>query len=725
MANFIFLDTETNGVHIINSKPFSVQVSVGLKDPPKYLDISLKVINDLTKLLRKPNTWLIGHNIKFDCHMLINAGVPIETFKDVRIVDTMFMARLAIDHTEQAGTKYRAPVSLRLKTLAEKYLGADSKDEELVVKEKFRELNTQHKLKFKVFLTKLLNSVVNTKTLNDLYGMTEADYLVSNYNDATKDQVLLWFKNNPKPTYQDIPDYVMEPYGLKDILLTKGLFSIFLESIKFKQQQDIFVRESKTMYPLLLMEREGLTVDKDEAKKLYKKLYDYRAQHSVVRAPNNLLRVGAQPVATYFDQTTSPSVNTNTVIYDKERDLYLEYSKKDVIAVEGDLLNLKSSVQMAALYRYETNDDTITSANKQTREEIMDYSPTARMLHLLAPLNKIIDTYLKRLINETVLDADGNWKLYGTYNNMNDSYNKEDDSAGTITGRLSSDLQQFPKEALLDEHGNELVNIRKLFIVPKNKHSMFYFDMGQLELKLQTIWSAIIDGSPDKVMARGFGPFDCTEKFDSQGNSLGWFLNEDLNTQWQPTDFHTLTAEKAFGNLPDYQQNKAHYRSLGKRANFAISYGASKWKLIESLKVSEQVAEDLIKGFKDAYVGLTHMEKYLRNVTKVTHYQTNLLGRRYYTREVHKLKNWLVQGSGGDLLKIFLIRLVPFVEQHPHWKFMLTVHDEIDFVLDKEPTPEEVKAVCDLMFYTAGGIDITADPEYTLTSWGELKPYHF
>lgn len=723
MPQFVFLDTETDGVHIIQSQPFSYQISVGRHGATTYHDINKRQIKQLTQILSVPDTWLIGHNVKFDCHMLINAGVPIHLFKSIRIIDTMFMARLAIDHSEQVGDKYRQPVSLALKKLAQKYLGDDSRDEELILKEEFKKLRTTHKLSFKNFLVSHTGNIPNTTELNALYSMTEASALVSDFDTALIQDVFNWKKANPEPTYRDIPEYIMKPYATKDILLTKGLFFMFYESILFKQQQQVFVRESKIMYPLILMEREGLAIDKAEAMRLYKELYEYRKINSVVYAPVTLLKPGAVVLATYFDDSIVPT-KTQRLIED-EHGLYNLYKKSDIIIQKGELMNLKSSTQMAALYRYETGDNTIVTANKQTRTEILDKSPTAKKLQSLRPLDKLIDTYLYRLINDTLLDADGNWKLYGTYNNMSDSYNREDDSSGTVTGRLSSDLQQFPKEPLMDANDNELVNIRKLFIVPKHKHSMWYFDMSQLELRLQTIWSAIIDGVPDMTMARGFVPYNCHEQFDEQGISKGWFLNEDPNEQWSPTDFHTIAAQTAFGHQPDYDQNKKHYRSLGKRSNFAISYGASKWKVMESLKVSETEAESLIEGFKTAYVGLTHMEKYLKKVTRSSAFQTNLFGRRYYTRDVHKLKNWLVQGSGGDLLKIFLARVVPFIEKYPHWKLMLTVHDEIDFVLDKEPTPEEVKEIMDLMFYTAGGIDVVAEPEYTLKSWGEQSVYDF
>ena len=468
------------------------------------------------------------------------------------------------------------------------------------------------------------------------------------------------------------------------------------------------------------MEREGLVIDKYEAMKKYKELSELRSTMNVITAPVPLIRVGAMPIATYFESTVPTSTRTD-VVYNKEKGLYLEYDRKDILVYAGEQVNPRSTPQMASLYTYETG-RLITTANKETRESIMDESPSAKKIQMLRPLDKIIDTYLYRLINDPIL-VDDEWRLYGTYNNLSDSYGESDDTAGTITGRLSSDLQQFPRDALYDDEGNELVNIRRLFIKPKDAYAMMYFDMQQLELRLQTIWSAIIDGEPDLTMARGFGPYHCTRKFDDDGNFIGWFLKENLSIQWEPTDFHTATAYEAFGSRPDYEINKGHYRDLGKRANFAIGYGASKWKIMESLKVSEEDAQNLVDGWKKTYKGLTKMDSYLRKVTRVSDHQTNLFGRRYYTREVHKLKNWLVQGSGGDLLKIFLARLVPFVEKHPHWKLMLTVHDEIDFVVMKKPTKEEVKEVLSLMYYEAGGIEVTSDVEITYTSWAEQEKY--
>lgn len=722
MANYVFFDTETDGLHIINNKPFSYQLS-HLKDTPIYLDATPTNLKKIVAELSKPNTWLIGHNIKFDCHMLINMGVPITLFRKIHLIDTMFMARLAINHEDQIGNpRYKKPpMSLALKKLSEKYLGVDSRDEELQVKEAFKKLKTKHKLEYKIYLMELLERTPTTEELNKYYGVTKADLVASNfkYNEDIIIKSSKWFESNPFPTYKDIPDYILKPYATKDIILTRGLFLKFMDAIKSKNQLDVFVRESKALYPLLLMEREGLVIDVEAARDKYKELFEVRKTLNVIIAPITLVKNGVSPIATYFELTT-PSIKSNQVVFDSDSGMYLEYKKKDILAVEGQPINTKSSVQMAALYSYETG-RLISTANKATREEIMEESPSAKKIQLLRPLDKIIDTYLYRLINEPILIGT-EYKLFGTYNNLDSSYGQEDDTTGTVTGRLSSDLQQFPKEPLYNEDGSELINIRRLFIKPRDAYAMMYFDMSQLELRIQTIWSAIIDGTPDITMARGFGPYNCVKLKDVEGNE-GWFLNEDNTIPWEPTDFHTATAQEAFGKLPDYETNKKHYRSLGKRANFAIGYGASKWKLMESLKVSESDAESLIAGWKKAYIGLTHMEYYLRKVTRTSEFQTNLFGRRYYTREVHKLKNWLVQGSGGDLLKIFLARIVPFIEKYPHWKLMLTVHDEIDFVLLKEPKAKEIKELLGLMYYKAGGIEVTAEAEITYTSWADTTDY--
>lgn len=77
------IDTETDGLHIILSKPFVIQF--GWLHPTEMLGYTFAVDLETTPDLARQtiNWWLeaaktldlhMGHNIKFDLHMLTNAG---------------------------------------------------------------------------------------------------------------------------------------------------------------------------------------------------------------------------------------------------------------------------------------------------------------------------------------------------------------------------------------------------------------------------------------------------------------------------------------------------------------------------------------------------------------------------------------------------------------------------------------------------------------------------
>ena len=64
-------------------------------------------------------------------------------------------------------------------------------------------------------------------------------------------------------------------------------------------------------------------------------------------------------------------------------------------------------------------------------------------------------------------------------------------------------------------------------------------------------------------MARAFMPYKCTKVGDD------YFLDEDPNIKWEPTDLHAMTAKSAFIGVDENHPDWKHYRSLGKRCNFA------------------------------------------------------------------------------------------------------------------------------------------------------------
>ena len=103
----------------------------------------------------------------------------------------------------------------------------------------------------------------------------------------------------------------------------------------------------------------------------------------------------------------------------------------------------------------------------------------------LRSYEKWYSTYIVRLLENSKHDG----KIYTTIN-----------TAGAVSGRVSCDMQQFPKKPLKDEEGNELFHPRKAFIVPKDYQNITYIDYDQVELKVQAFYTILVSGG-DKTYA--------------------------------------------------------------------------------------------------------------------------------------------------------------------------------------------------------------------------------
>jgi DNA polymerase I-like protein with 3'-5' exonuclease and polymerase domains len=124
------LDTETDGLHIKNSKPFVIQF--GFLDVPNkrgftfvidlentYKSFSEEVLNYWDTVAHSLDCYM-GHNIKFDLHMLANIG---HEYRGDNLTDTMFYIRYGHDalHPEEGGPP------LGLKEYATRYIDRNAK----------------------------------------------------------------------------------------------------------------------------------------------------------------------------------------------------------------------------------------------------------------------------------------------------------------------------------------------------------------------------------------------------------------------------------------------------------------------------------------------------------------------------------------------------------------------------------------------------------------------
>lgn len=656
MVKYLIFDTETDGLNIITSKPFLFQY--GLVDEKLNLlgiqsfykeDVASR--NQFINYLRQAVT-LVGHNIKFDVHMCINNGIDINIFESKNYIDTAVLARLVIDHDKQSDKAF----STALKKLAVRFLGIDSSDEERKLKAELSNLTIQHKQGLKDYL--VANNVwvpgitqrEDTKVLNDIYNNW---HKVFHKYPTIKPHRQMYFTKFPAPTYRDCSNVVV--YGEGDIKHTHGLFKLWYPRVVSLKQSDTLVRISRATFPLILMERKGLTVD-------------------VPRLLN-------------------------------DRDMLLqEYSKTKIIDPRtGAQLSIGQHAKLKELYEYESG-MSLASADKEARSQVAMFSAAANAADYISKMDKYISTYIAGIINKLTL-VNGEYKVFTQYN-----------LAGTVTGRLSSDFQQFPKEPLELSNGHK-VDIRAWFIVPKQNKYMFYMDYSQLELRLQCEWTNIVNGQPDINLVRAFNPYRTIIGMDGKH-----YLEEDPTIEWKPTDLHGLTAKTAFPGIDENHPEWKHYRQLGKRANFACNYGASAPKIQESLHVDFKTAQALVAGYKKTFKGVVDFGNWLNRQTHITDNIPNLFLRRYYSRNKHQLNNWLVQGSGADLLLLKLREVYEYIKTRPHWNFMITVHDEIGYTCDDIPEQQlqkEIKDIQSIMGYSFSAVDIVADVEVTQTCWSD------
>ena len=161
-------------------------------------------------------------------------------------------------------------------------------------------------------------------------------------------------------------------------------------------------------------------------------------------------------------------------------------------------------------------------------------------------------------------DLKFNDKLYTTINQV-----------GAVSGRVTSDFQQFPKKPIKTIDGKELFHPRRII---KTDTAIVYLDYSQIELRFQALYTVII-GKPDFNMCRAYMPYKCISKegipFDYnkpehiKNWNKEWYHEENPEEHWDPVDVHGATTTAATGLTKDDPEFHTLRSTIGKRVNFA------------------------------------------------------------------------------------------------------------------------------------------------------------
>ncbi|MGZ9868235.1 DNA polymerase [Priestia endophytica] len=636
-------DSETTGLHIKKDRPFMwvfgwllpKEKRKTFKGRVFAFESTVSNLRGMLKLMKKCQM-TIGHNVKYDLHMLINGGADEEEVYDLtNVADTMGVCRLSFD----AVSARDGGELLGLKKVAQKHIDEHAPEFEKEVKKELRKINDEKRNILKELLKEngwgigKLKDAYKVKKRNDMdMFTTERKQRWLEIPKEIEELYFNWMKEHPFANYSEVDRNVMMEYVHGDGIYTLEIMEKFYPTVLKRRQKELFFNESRLILDLLKMERVGMRVnldylqacfDKcdDEIQRLYEELWDIVGEKFTVSQE--------KPIANYF---------------------------------EGILGERPSSTDKSFLKKHKDN-------------------RVSQLITRLRRLEKWQSTYISRI--KEVAEYDGHfYTQYGQFN--------------TVSGRVGSDAQQFPKERILVEEGEtyekehgegsapvelEIFSPRRAFVVEGGEYDKIaYFDLSQIELRAQANYTMLL-GRPDLNLCRAYMPFKCTHyktgeeyKFetkeermrwnekDEEGNSA-WLLED--GTPWTATDVHSETSHNTLMSLNyeckkkykeyshatespvDEKSFKKFWRYIGKMFNFMRNYGGGAKRASEALEVSMEIANALVNGWSSTFPEVAYYQKMVGNKVQKEKYATNMYGRVYFlsnTDKAYKVGNYLVQG---------------------------------------------------------------------------------
>jgi DNA polymerase-1 len=250
--------------------------------------------------------------------------------------------------------------------------------------------------------------------------------------------------------------------------------------------------------------------------------------------------------------------------------------------------------------------------------------------------------------------------------------------SGTVTGRFSysnPNLQNIPKEDDEEDMTNP-TNVRRAFVPPEG-YSILAVDYDQQEYRI------MLDYANEKGV---------------------------ISDVMDGKDVHQATADLVGVS-----------RKTAKTLNFMILYGGGVDKLALALGCTRSQA---IRIRRDYFRALPMVARLINNIKRRGEsrgFIFNRYGRRYWCSDYrfsYKLPNYLIQGTGADVIKHAMVKL-DGVLQGQKSKLVLTVHDELLFYLhdDEHDLIPMIKGIMRGVYKPKNGMYLTTSAGISKKSW--------
>lgn len=254
--------------------------------------------------------------------------------------------------------------------------------------------------------------------------------------------------------------------------------------------------------------------------------------------------------------------------------------------------------------------------------------------------------------------------------------------AGTDTGRFSCsnpNLQQIPKEEKLTDSSPFIV--RRAF-VPREGYILVAMDYDQMEYRMMADYAG--EMGMIKAIIEGMDPH----------TYVGTMMGVD--------------------------------RKPAKTLNFGLLYGMGLAKLAEALNVLVDKAKELKTRYYSELPAVKQLHADITAVARSRGFIRNKYGRRYYLQHApdgsydfaYKLVNYLIQGSGADVVKHAMNKIAYYLEMTKS-HMLLQVHDELIFEIHETELHliPELKRIMEVEYKPINGMHLTCGVSWSAKSW--------
>lgn len=766
-------DTETTGLHITKDKPFLI--IFGWNRPGHEngrvftFEPTARNMNVFFKLAKKLMIFM-WWNTKYDLHMMTNDGYRYEhpnLFEGIALARVVVEAKPARMGGDSMGLKHMATEYVHPEAAyAEKHIMDIKKkikaDRVRILATALKQYDHPSDTKLK-WVNKATGKGTTAKWAEANPGQAEQveipvkwskgrveDFIKDIMNEPEdlpeefRDLYIDWLEEyyphysarygNPKkdlePTYKDIYDYdpeAMRLYAGDDVISMLEFYKKAAPLANYRKQGIVIKRENRLILPLYRMERTGMRVDRE-----------------------------------YLEESR---LNMKRIIKEKRGRVY-EIAGRE-INISGQSSDIKNTLWEK--WNIETEKSDKKALKEVEAEHPGEPKEFCSLIRALRRLEKWYSTYCKRILD--ISHRDGR-------------YYTQISQCSAVSGRVGSDSQQFPKERILTEEGEqyekehgentapremEIFFPRRAF-VPSDRGekqgytAIYYLDYSQIELRNQADYTIKVSGG-DLQMCRAYMPFKCkhfitgeTYNYKDNDERKRWnekqltgdsvWLLED-GTPWTKTDVHAETTHNAllelgyeclekykhykpkadtpernlvFGNeLNEKAFKLARYK--GKTFNFMKNYGGGIGVAMDTLNIPRVAAQALVDGYEKSFPHvIVYQEKVVR-AHAIKGYVVNRYGRRYYldsNNDAYKLANYLIQGTCADMLKEGIIAIDELLKPYKT-RFIMNIHDELQFEVWKG---EEflIPQILQLMQgHDWHMVPIVSDVEIAEESWADKK----